>query len=308
MANVVLITAPVHPFLPDYLQSKGYEVWYRPKAQWEDLEGQWDQVVGLVLTTRWSLGAERLALLTQLQWIGRLGSGMELIDLAAATAKGIRCESSPEGNAPAVGEQALGMLLSLLHRIHSSQAEVRQGLWIRDANRGTELGGKTVGIIGYGHTGQAFARVLSGFGVAVLAHDKYKTGFSQGQVQEAALDHLLKVSDVISFHLPLSAETQHYANAAFFEQLGQQPYLINTSRGAVVQTSALLNAVQKGLVRGAALDVLETEPLSANSPAERAVLADLLSFPQVLVTPHIAGYSHEAYERMARVLVKKLGI
>lgn len=308
MANVVLITAPVHPFLPSYLTEKGFEVRYEPKAQWEDLVHTLDKVVGLILTTRLVLSADRMALFPQLKWIGRLGSGMELIDQMAATERGIVCESSPEGNAPAVGEQALGMLLSLLHKIHSSQAEVRQGQWIRDANRGTELGGKTLGIIGYGHTGQAFAKVLQGFGVKILAHDKYKTGFSSEQIQESSLAEIMQSANVISFHLPLSAETHHYANASFFAGLAKLPYLINTSRGSVVDSAALLLALQNGQVQGAALDVLEKEPLSENKGGDKETVDSLLALPQVLVTPHIAGYSHEAFERMARVLVKKLGI
>jgi D-3-phosphoglycerate dehydrogenase len=233
---------------------------------------------------------------------------MELVDIPAAEKRGIKVVSSPEGNCLAVGEHALGMLLSLLHKLGSSHREIIQGKWVRDANRGTELSGKTVGIIGFGHTGRAFAKVLSGFNVTILAHDKYISGFEVGNIIEASKEEVLANSDVISLHLPLTAETMHYANETFFKQLRKQPVFINTCRGEVHHTRDLIGALNDNIISGAALDVLENERLNTYTSYEKADLDDLLKRQNVLITPHIAGYSHEAFYKMSLVLVEKLGL
>jgi D-3-phosphoglycerate dehydrogenase len=198
------------------------------------------------------------------------------------------------------------MLLSLVHNICSSRDEVREGKWLREANRGFELAGKTVGIIGLGHTGSAFAQLLSPFGVRVLAHDKYKTGFSKGHIVESSIDEIKELADVISFHLPLNEETQHYANDLFFSSLERRPYFLNASRGGVVDTAALLQALDKGLVTATGLDVLENEDLTSYSPQASEMLKNLLGRKNVIVTPHIAGSSHESLARLAQSLLKKL--
>jgi D-3-phosphoglycerate dehydrogenase len=195
-----------------------------------------------------------------------------------------------------------------MHNISSSRDEVREGKWLREANRGFELAGKTVGIIGLGHTGSAFAQLLSPFGVRVLAHDKYKTGFSKGHIVESSIDEIKELADVISFHLPLNEETQHYANELFFSSLKRRPYFLNASRGGVVDTAALLQALDKGLVTAAGLDVLENEDLTSYSPQASEMLKNLLVRRNVIVTPHIAGSSHESLARLAQSLLKKLDL
>ena len=303
---MILITAKVHPYLMETFQKKGDEVLYLPEIKYEELLQKIPTAKGLIVTTRLKIDKQILEAAKNLKWIGRLGSGMELIDTEYAASKNIVCISTPEGNRNAVAEHAMGMLLTMMNKIIISAAQVKEGKWIRDKNRATEISGKTIGIIGYGNTGEMFAKKLSSFDVTMLAYDKYKKDFGGKLIREAEMEQICKYADVISFHVPLSDETKGMADESFFAQLKNKPFIINTSRGNVIETAALIKALQENKISGVALDVLENEKLETLTTLQKKHLDILLADDRVLITPHIAGYSHEAFYKMSEVIISKL--
>jgi D-3-phosphoglycerate dehydrogenase len=233
---------------------------------------------------------------------------MENIDVAYCKKRNITLFNAPEGNRNAVGEHALGMLLALMNNFQKGDAEVRKGIWDREGNRGEELDGKTVGIIGFGNNGSAFAKKLRGFDVNILVYDKYLSNLSNEFITQVSLETLYEQADIISFHIPQNEETLFWANEAFFETIKKPIYLLNLSRGKIVSTHALLKAIENGKVKGAGLDVLEFEKASfENFDAEKIEgLNALISNPKVLLTPHVGGWTTESYIKLSTVLAEKI--
>ena len=300
----------VHPILSERLTQSGeYECIEAHDWTREQCETQLQDAFGLVIRSRFTLDESFLQFIPNLQFIARSGAGMENIDEAYCSKRGIQLHNAPEGNRNAVGEHALGMLLSMMNKIHTANRDVKNGTWDREGNRGVELDGKTVGIIGFGNNGKAFAKKLRGFDITLLAYDKYKTGFGDDFVIEATLEALLRKSDVISFHIPQNEETIHFANQEFFDALGKPIYLLNLSRGKIVETKSLIESILKGTTISAGLDVNEFEKKSFEEffdNSDDEALKFLLESDKILLTPHVGGWTVESYYKLSSVLADKI--
>ncbi|MEL6989675.1 MAG: NAD(P)-dependent oxidoreductase, partial [Bacteroidota bacterium] len=264
--------------------------------------------IGIIINTKIKTDKSLMDKATKLEFVGRLGSGLDIIDLPYAKEKGIQIVNSPEGNCNAVAEHAIGMLLALQNNMTHGDREVRAFNWNREKNRGNEITGKTIGIIGFGHTGSALAKRLRGFDMRILAYDKYKVDYASplDYAMESNLKQIQAESDYISFHLPLTEETHHMANASFFEDCQNCPVIINTSRGKVVDTRALLSAIKENKIAGACLDVFENEKVSTFTPEEKELYNSLYQLENVILTPHVAGWTHESKRKIAETLLEKL--
>ena len=302
----IVVAGQCHDIFIQQFKDLDKEVILSPEISYNQLLEIAPEMEGIVATTRTAIDHKLIDAASGLKWIGRLGSGMDLIDTEYAKTKGIACINSPEGNCNAVAEHVMGILLNLKNKITNSYQEIKNGEWNRDKNRGDEIFGSTIGIIGFGNTGRTLSEKLQGFNVKILAYDKYISGYGNEYVTESTMENIQKEADIVSFHVPLTEETFHFANDSFFAALLKKPYFINACRGKVTDTVALINALKKGQIKAAGLDVLENELLSSFSAIETEQLQWLLQQPNVIITPHIAGYSFRATYEMSRILADKI--
>jgi D-3-phosphoglycerate dehydrogenase len=300
----ILIVDDLHPIFIEMAEALGYTCNYQPQYTLADTLTVIADYEGIMVRSKFQVDKAVFDAATKLEFICRAGAGMDNIDEAYAKEKGIYLINAPEGNMDAVGEHAIGMLLSLMNNLNRADAEVRGGFWKREANRGHELKGRVVGIVGYGFMGQSFAKKLSGFGVEVIAYDKYKTGFSDRYAREVSMEEIVRLSDVLSLHVPLTKETQYLFSDEFLFHFRKPIYLINTSRGKVVQTQAVLNGLKSGKILGACLDVLEVEKFPALG--EQEWYNELKQSAKVILTPHVAGWTFESYRKISEVMAEKL--
>ena len=304
----ILITDDVHPDLITGFENWGWTVDFCSNINYEECKSVIYKYDGLVINSKINCNKEFIDLAKNMRFIARLGSGMEIVDIPYAETKGIKVISSPEGNCDAVAEHVMGMILCLLNNILRADNEVRQKTWNREGNRGTELRHKTVGIIGYGHTGQALVKKLRGFECRILVHDKYKQGFDnpQNNVYAVSLRDIQDTSDIISFHLPLTAETKGYADKLFWEKCKKSPIAINTSRGQILRIEDAIHALEKGLISGLGMDVFENEKPSTYTDHEKKLYERLFSESNTIFTPHIAGWTRESKISLSRIILQKL--
>jgi D-3-phosphoglycerate dehydrogenase len=304
LKNNILIIDDIHPIFMEMAAAKGYHCDYKPLIKADEAMQIIGDYAGLVIRSKFKVDKQVIDAGTNLRFVARAGAGMDNIDEAYAAEKGIELINAPEGNSDAVGEHAIGLLLSLMNNLNKGDAEIRGGSWQREANRGYELKGKTVGIIGYGHMGSSFARKLSGFQVDVIAYDKYKTGFSDRYAREVSMEDIVKHSDVLSLHIPLTPETNGLVDDEYLFHFKKPIFLINTARGKAVKTSAVLNAIKQGKILGAGLDVLEVEKFPAL--AEQAWFDELRQNGKVILSPHVAGWTFDSYRKLSEVMAEKL--
>lgn len=298
-----------HQVLYESLRSQGFEIEEDFSSSAEQISQRLEKYIGLVLRSRISIDANFLQRGNNLRFIAREGVGLEHIDLKACQAKGIEVLYSPEGSRDTVAEHALGMLLCLMNNLNRADRQVREGQWNREPNRGVELKGKTVGILGYGNMGSAFAQRLKGFDVTVIAYDKYKTHYGDNIANEVGLDELFERSDVLSIHIPYMASNHYFVNGVFLDRFAKPIYLVNTARGLVLNTADLVERLKSGKVLGAALDVLEYEESSFDKFRLDELPWDfdyLRKADNVVLTPHIAGWSFESKRKHSEVLTKKI--
>ncbi|WP_299515554.1 2-hydroxyacid dehydrogenase [Mucilaginibacter sp.] len=302
--NKILIVDDIHPIFIEQAEAMGYVCDYQPLIKPNEALQIIGDYAGLVIRSKFNVDKPVMDAAHNLRFVCRAGAGMDNIDEAYAAEKNITLINAPEGNMDAVGEHAVGLLLSLMNHFITADAEIRNGEWKREANRGYELKGKTVGIIGYGFMGKSFAKKLSGFGVDVIAYDKYKTGFSDQYAREVSMEQIVKLSDVLSLHIPLTKETKGLVNEEYLFHFKKPIFFINTSRGKVAEVRAIVNAVKQGKILGAGLDVLETEKFPALG--EQEWFDDLKKSGKIILTPHVAGWTFDSYRKISEVMAEKL--
>lgn len=308
MKQKVLILDTVHPRLIERLEPH-FVLVQNTSCTADELKSMISEFVGMVLRSRITITRELIDAGVNLRFLARVGAGMESIDVEYAESKGVRCLNSPEGNRDAVAEHALGMLLNLSNNLNRADLQVRQGKWEREANRGWEVKGKIVGIIGFGNMGSAFAQRLQGFDCKVIAYDKKKNDYAPEYVEEVGKEEIFAQADIVSMHIPLNEDNYYLVDENWFASFEKPIVLINTARGPVVKTAALLDAMHSGKVIAAGLDVLEYEESSFEQTKELTDIPDfkrLSAMDNVIFTPHVGGWTKESKLKLADFLVDKI--
>jgi D-3-phosphoglycerate dehydrogenase len=308
-AKKILFLDTVHSILEERLIAQGYLCEQDLTSSKEQVEAKIDNYFGVVIRSRFTIDKQFLDKAQNMEFIARSGSGLENIDVAYAEKKGVKVFNSPEGNKDAVGEHALGMLLMLFNQLKKGDGEVRRGVWDREGNRGLEVAGKTIGIVGYGNTGSSFAKKASGFDCKIIAYDKHKSGFSDEYVKEVDLEKIFQEADILSIHLPLSEETHHYVDKAILSKFEKPIYIINTARGNNICVADLVESLKTNKVLGACLDVLEYETKSFDTINTCDLSEDfkyLAQSEKVILSPHVAGWSQESYIKLSSFLADKI--
>lgn len=300
----ILIADKLHPAFKEKAQSLGYIVDDFPEYTREQTLAVIHDYDGLAIRTKFNIDSEIMEAAVNLKFIIRAGAGMDNIDEQTAKQKNIVCLNAPEGNRDAVAEHAIGMLLSLMNNLRKGDAEIRNGIWDREGNRGIELSGKTVGIIGYGFMGSSLAKKLRGFDVNIIAYDKYKSGFGDEFVKEVSMEQIVKHTDILSLHIPLTRETRQLVDDEYLFHFKKPIFLLNTARGEIVNTSAVLKAIKEGKILGAGLDVLESEKFPALG--QQKWFNELIDNGKIILSPHVAGWTIESYRKISEVLGHKL--
>lgn len=300
----ILIADKLHPKFKEEAEKMGFIVDDFPEISRNETLDIIADYEGIAIRTKFKIDRELIDAGTKLRFIARAGAGMDNIDMEYSNLKAIKCINAPEGNRTAVAEHTIGMLLSLMNNLRKSDIEVRNGVWDREGNRGVELYGKTVGIIGYGFMGMSFAKTLKSFGVNVIAYDKYKSDFSDEYTQEVSMEQIVKHSDILSLHIPLKRETRQLVDEEYLLHFKKPIFLLNTSRGEIVNTDAVLDAIKGGKILGAGLDVLEVEKFPALN--NEMWYNRLRNEDKVILSPHVAGWTVESYRKISEVLAEKL--
>lgn len=303
-----LIVDEMHPSLLPMLEELSIQYLYKPAITAEEILQTIAEYDGLIIRSKIKLDKNFIEKATKLKYVCRAGAGLDGIDTEGLIAKNVTLIAAPEANRDAVGEHSIGMLLCLMNRLHIADQEVRKGIWHREENRGFELFGKTVGIIGYGNMGKAFAKRLAGFGCKVIMYDKYHPGKADEYAKYVSMETIFEEAEVLSLHTPLTPDTKEMVNADYLHQFKKTIWLINTARGEVAVLQDILDKIEEGKIEGACLDVLENEKIHALTPEQKSTFEQLISHPKVLLSPHIAGWTFESYEKINHVLIQKLSI
>ncbi|MEQ8880263.1 MAG: NAD(P)-dependent oxidoreductase [Cyclobacteriaceae bacterium] len=306
MNNKILIVDHMHESIIEMLGDSGFRPDYQPEIKRAEILNIIDQYAGIIVRSKTRIDKELISRATNLQFVARAGAGIDNVDYQVISNRNIKLVNAPEGNRDALGEHAVGMLLTLLHKIHLANQEVKQGVWDREGNRGWELKGKTVGIYGFGYMGSAFAKKLRGFDCTVFVYDKYKTGLSNEFIQQVDLQTFQKETEILSLHIPLTSETKFLFDEFYLSQFPKLRILLNTARGEILSLKALDKLLSTSKLIGVGLDVLENEKINQLNMEEQAIFDKLAKRENVIMTPHVAGWTFESYKRINEILVSKL--